>query len=243
MLQLGLEREQALVGLQARQQVGAQVDQKAHAAGLDRKALQQPHARRHQRAAQAQLGLPFVGRADGALVLVARALELARVGGEMLAHERPVVAALFRRGAGVGLRDGMGAAAALDLAHARIDHRLQLGQHAAQRARRQRLVGLAQRGLQPLGGGAGAGLGRVAGRAFRGAVARHGNLGRFAHAQARLEPLGRTHRSAPVPLAGWVAPVTASPWISAVASLRARLRAGASCGCAWRRRRLRCRAP
>jgi hypothetical protein len=166
--------------------------------GLDREALQQAHARRHERAAQPHFGLPFVGRADRGLVLVARGLELLRIGGEMLAHQGPVVAALLGRGGSVSLCDGVGPAAALDLAHARIDHGLQVGQHAAQCARRQGLVGLAQRDLQALGGRALAGLGRALRRALRGALGRHRHLGLFARAQPRLEPFGRTHRWTPL---------------------------------------------
>ena len=54
-LQLGVQRQQALVALQVRQQFGAQVDQEAHAFGEDGEALQQPRARRHDGAAQVDL--------------------------------------------------------------------------------------------------------------------------------------------------------------------------------------------
>ena len=247
-LQFGVERNQPLVGLEKRQQLGAQVDQEAHALGLYRKALQQPHAGRHQRPTQFQFGLAFVGRSDRRLVVVARRLELLRIGREMLAHQRPVVAALFGRGGCVFECNGMRPPAALDLAHARIDDRLQGREHAAQGTRRERLVGLAQRGLHALGGRARSGLCGSLGRTAGGALRCHGHLaaGLVARTQPRLEPFGRTHRHTPILWDGempFLVQVMTSPLISAAARLRAGPRAGGSGACAWRHPRLRCRAP
>ncbi len=174
-LHLGIQRQQAPVGLQVRQHLGAHVHQEAHAIGSTAEALQQAPARRHRRAAQAHLGQrPRRACPRRRAYSAARALHLLQVEHELLAHEQPAVAPLVECGArAYQAAPPLGAAPALDLAHARVDDRLQLGQRPAQRARRQRLVVAAQCRVQPLGQRARA----DAGSCFRRLRLRSGLLG------------------------------------------------------------------
>ena len=156
-LKLGIERQQALVALEGGQQLGAHVHQKTHAVRKSRKALQQPRARRNESAAQTHFGLGLGRRAQRGLIVAPRLFQHAHVGGELLAHQQPAIVALLRRGPRVPLRHASGQARAFHIANQRIAHGLQLGQRAAQHARRQRLALTAQKRTQALAHGAGRG--------------------------------------------------------------------------------------
>ena len=184
-LELGVQRQQALVALQVRQQFGAQVDQEAHAVrDRRRSAAAAARAATPARGAGAPRPAPSSGVPMRGLVAGrARALTFCGSG----AKRSLISSQTSRRSSsvapGVPLRDRMGAAAGLDLAHARVDDRLQFGQRAAQRARRQRLAVAAQRGLQALGQRARAGAWLAAAASLRVGLLGFGGIA--ARAQAR----------------------------------------------------------
>ena len=154
MLQLGVQRQQAFVALELGQQFGAQVEQKTQAFREHCKSLQQARARRLQSAAQVHFGRALFGRAGCSLVALAGGFKKRGVGRKLLTHQQPQVAPLGRRCLGVPPGQRLCAAAAFDFAGARLHHRLQLTQHAAQHARRQGLLAAPQGGLQACVGAA-----------------------------------------------------------------------------------------
>ena len=152
MLQFGVQRGEALLlSLGQGQQFGAQVHQKAHAAlGLG-KALQQPRARRHQRAAQVHLGLAALGIAGRRVIALARGHQGFGIGAELLDDQCPEILACGQLGLGVPVHEQLRMAAALDVAQAGVGGSLQVLHELAQLARGQHFLAAPQGGLQALG--------------------------------------------------------------------------------------------